>query len=141
MPSKKYYQRNRDVYLQNQRDFYEDNKEMIKERARIKYHSLSPEEKEKRNNYAKNWYNNLSEDKKNIKRAYAKKKYHNMNGEELQKFKEYQKNYQKMYCEKKKQELENIKKEQGFQPLNLLVKNLSYTNFLSIISISLVDNT
>ena len=36
-----------------------------------------------------------------------------MSGEQLHKHKEYQKNYQKIYCEKKKQELKNIKKEQG----------------------------
>ena len=36
-----------------------------------------------------------------------------MNNEELQRHKEYQKYYQKMYHEKKKQDLENIKKEQG----------------------------
>ena len=36
-----------------------------------------------------------------------------MTDNEKQKYKEYQKNYQKMYQEKKKQELENIKKAQG----------------------------
>ena len=36
-----------------------------------------------------------------------------MNDEQMQKRKEYQKNYQKMYSAKKKQELENSKKEQG----------------------------
>ena len=36
-----------------------------------------------------------------------------MNDEKMQKHKEYQKNYQKMYRPKKKQELENSKKEQG----------------------------
>ena len=36
-----------------------------------------------------------------------------MNDEQMQKHKEYQKNYQKMYHAKKKQELENSKKEQG----------------------------
>ena len=40
---------------------------MIKEQARIKYNSLSPEEKNKRSEYAKNCYNNLPEDKKNVK--------------------------------------------------------------------------
>ena len=35
-----------------------------------------------------------------------------MNDEQMQKHKEYQKNYQKMYRAKKKQELENSKKEQ-----------------------------
>ena len=46
---------------------------MIKEQARIKYNSLSPEEKNKRSEYAKNWYNKLPEDKKDVKREYVKK--------------------------------------------------------------------
>ena len=41
---------------------------MIKEQGKIKYYKLSPEEKNKRNEYAKNWYNNLPEDKKKTKR-------------------------------------------------------------------------
>ena len=64
MPTKIFYQRNRETLLKKQRDFYENNKELIKEQARIKYHSLSIEEKNKRNEYAKNWYNNLLDDKK-----------------------------------------------------------------------------
>ena len=46
-------------------------------------------------------------------RANAKNRYHNMNHEQMQKHKEYQKNYQNIYRAKKKQELENSKKEQG----------------------------
>ena len=64
MPTKIFYQRNRETLLKKQRDFYENNKELIKEQARIKYHSLSIEEKNKRNEYAKSWYNNLPDDKK-----------------------------------------------------------------------------
>ena len=64
MPTKIFYQRNRETLLKKQRYFYENNKELIKEQARIKYHSLSIEEKNKRNEYAKNWYNNLPDDKK-----------------------------------------------------------------------------
>ena len=52
MPTKVFYQVHREGLLQNQRDFYGNNKEMIKEQARIKYHSLSPEEKNKKNEYA-----------------------------------------------------------------------------------------
>ena len=112
MPSKIFYQRHRKELLQKQRDFYETNKELIKQQARIKYLSLSPEEKVKRSEYPKNWYNNLPDDKKNIKREYGKNRYHNMTDEEKQKYKENQKNYQKMYREKIKEELENIKKAQ-----------------------------
>ena len=64
MPSRIYYQSNKENYSQYQRKFYNDNKETIKEQARIRYKNLSPEEKQKRNEYAKNRYNNLSEDKK-----------------------------------------------------------------------------
>ena len=99
MPTKVFYQVHREGLLQNQRDFYGNNKEMIKEQARIKYHSLSPEEKNKKNEYAKNWYNNLPEDKSNVKREYAKNKY-NMTDEEMQKHKEYQESYQKLYRKK-----------------------------------------
>ena len=42
-------------------------------------------------------------------RANAKNRYHNMNHEQMQKHKE----YQNIYRAKKKQELENSKKEQG----------------------------
>ena len=62
MPTKVFYQVHREGLLQNQRDFYGNNKEMIKKQARIKHHSLSPEEKNKKNEYTKNWYNNLPED-------------------------------------------------------------------------------
>ena len=99
MPTKVFYQVHREGLLQNQRDFYGNNKEMIKEQARIKYHSLSPEEKNKKNEYAKNSYNNLPEDKSNVKREYAKNKY-NMTDEEMQKHKEYQESYQKLYRKK-----------------------------------------
>ena len=75
---------------------------MLKEQARIKYHSLSSEEKVKKSKYAKKWCNNLSDDKKAIKRDYAKNRYHNMTDEEMQKYKEYQKNYQTLYWKKKK---------------------------------------
>ena len=95
------------MFLQMQRDYYQKNKEAIKE------DNLSPEEKDKRSKYAKNWYNNLSEDKKNEKRAYGKNRYHNMSEHKKQELEEYQKLYQKMYRAKKKQELQSIKKEQG----------------------------
>ena len=48
MPTKVFYQVHREGLLQKQRVFYGNNKEMIKEQARIKYHSLLPEEKNKK---------------------------------------------------------------------------------------------
>ena len=38
MPTKVYYQKNKETLLKMQRDYYENNKEAIKERVRIKYH-------------------------------------------------------------------------------------------------------
>ena len=79
---------------------------MIKNLAKIRYHNISPEEKNKRSENAKKWYNNLLEDKQIIKREYAKNRYHNMTVEHMQKHKEYQKNYQTMYWGKKQQEFQ-----------------------------------
>ena len=95
------------------RNYYQANKEKLKERAKIRYFNNSIEENEKSKEYYRNWYSNLDKDKKNQIRANAKNRYHNMNDEQMQKHKEYQKNYQKTYRAKKKQELENSKKEQG----------------------------
>ena len=44
-----------------------------------------------------------------------------MSNEKLQKHKEYQKNYQKIYRKKKKQELQNNKKEQGNSDKNVVL--------------------
>ena len=55
MPTKEYYQNNKETLLKRQRDYYENNKEAIKERVRIKYYSLSTEEKMKKREYARNW--------------------------------------------------------------------------------------
>ena len=51
-----YYQRNREVILNRAKDYYENNKELLRERER-----------------AKNKYSELSEKEKNIKREYGKK--------------------------------------------------------------------
>ena len=71
-----YYQRNGEVILNRAKDYYENNKELLKERER-----------------AKNKYRELSEEEKSIKREYGKKLYHNMSEEDKEKLKEYQKNY------------------------------------------------
>ena len=51
-----YYQRNREVILNRAKDYYESNKELLRERER-----------------AKNKYRELSEEEKNMKREYKKK--------------------------------------------------------------------
>ena len=67
-----YYQRNRDG--NRAKDYYENDKERLREQARDKYKNLSEEEKKK-------------------KREYETKRYCNMSKEEKQKLKEYQINY------------------------------------------------
>ena len=121
MPTKIFYQKHRKTLLKKQRDFHHNNKEVIKEQARIKYHNLSTEEKNKTSEFAKKWYNGLPDDKKNIKREYGKNRYRNMTDEEMQKHKAYQKINQKMYREKKKQELKNIKRLQDNFDKNAVV--------------------
>ena len=112
MVSQEYYLINRDYYLQHSKDYYNKYKEEIKEEARNSYSSLSPEEKQKKIDYSKNYYLNLPEDKKKEIIKKVKDKYHSMSDEQMQKHKEYLKNYQKLYRAKKKQELEYSKKEQ-----------------------------
>ena len=65
-----YYQSNRDVILNRDKDFYENDKERLREQARDKYRNLS-EEKNKRE-YGKNRYLNMSEDKKKRLKEYQK---------------------------------------------------------------------
>ena len=59
-----YYQTNGDVTLNGARDYYENNKERLREQARNKYKNLFEEEKNKKKEYTKNRYNNMSEEKK-----------------------------------------------------------------------------
>ena len=43
-----YYQRNRDVILNRAKDYYENDKERLREQARNKYRNLSEDEKHKK---------------------------------------------------------------------------------------------
>ena len=62
-----YYQRNRDVILNKAKDYQENDKERLRERARDKYRNLSEEEKNKKREHRKNRYHNTSEkDKKRL---------------------------------------------------------------------------
>ena len=56
-----YYQRNRDVILNRVKDDYENNKKRLREQARDKYRHLSEEEENKKKEYGKNRYHNMSE--------------------------------------------------------------------------------
>ena len=48
-----YYQRNRDVILNREKDYYENDKKRLREQARDKYRNLSEEEKNKKENMEK----------------------------------------------------------------------------------------
>ena len=61
-----YYQRNRDVILNRATDYYENDKERLREQVRDKYRNLSVEEKNKKGEYGNNRYHNMSE--KNLKK-------------------------------------------------------------------------
>ena len=58
-----YYQRNRDVILNGAKDYYENNKERLRDQTRDKQGNLSEEEKNKKIEYGKNRYRNMSEEK------------------------------------------------------------------------------
>ena len=55
------------------KDYYENDKERLKDRARNKYRSLSEEEKNKKREYGSNRYRNMSEEKKQRLKEYHKK--------------------------------------------------------------------
>ena len=75
---------NRDVILNRAKDYYENDKELLRERAKSKYRELP-------------------ENEKDVKRLYQRDRSHNMTAEEKQRLKEYQTNYR----ETKKQQHKN----------------------------------
>ena len=68
-----YYQRNWDVILNSAKDYYENDKERLREQTRDKYRNLSEEEKKLKRQYGKNRYHNMSEEKKIRLKEYQKK--------------------------------------------------------------------
>ena len=63
----------RNVILNRAKDYYENDKERLREQARDKYRNLSEEEKNKRREYGKNRYCNMSEEKKQKTKRISKK--------------------------------------------------------------------
>ena len=63
MSNANYYQRNvvTDVELNRAKDYYENNKERLTQQARDQYKNLFEEEKNKKREYGKNRYHNMSE--------------------------------------------------------------------------------
>ena len=52
------------MILNRAKDYYENDKERLREQARDKYRNLSKEEKNKKREYGKNRYHNMPEEKK-----------------------------------------------------------------------------
>ena len=72
-----------DIILNRAKDYYENDKERLRRQARDKCRHLSEKQTNKKREYGKNRYCNMSEEKK-------------------RRLKKYQKNYQKNYRETKK---------------------------------------
>ena len=53
------YKKKRDVILNRAKDYCENDKERLRERARDKYRNLSEEEKNKKREYRRNRYHNV----------------------------------------------------------------------------------
>ena len=60
------------MILNRAKDYYENDKERLREHARDKYRNLSEEEKNKKREYGKNRYCNMSEEKKKRLKEYQK---------------------------------------------------------------------
>ena len=82
MPAGIYYYSDREYYLNISRDYYNNNREYLLKKARDKYYN--------------------SQEEKNKKIEYGKNRYHNMSPEKKLELKAYQKEYQKKYREIKK---------------------------------------
>ena len=68
-----YCQRNRDVILNRAKDYYQNDKERLREQAGHKYRKLSKEEKNnERENMEENRYRDMSEEKKKRLKEYQK---------------------------------------------------------------------
>ena len=70
MDNTTYYQRNREIMLNRAKDYYENDKERLREQARNK--NFSEEDKKKKRQYGKNRYHNMSEEKKHELKKYQK---------------------------------------------------------------------
>ena len=71
-----HYQRNREKLIN--KDYYQNDKERLREQTRNKYRNLSKEGKQKKREYGRNRYRHMSEEKKQGLKEYHKQRYHNM---------------------------------------------------------------
>ena len=66
-----YYQNN-EVWYYRAKDYYESDKERLREQARDRYRTLSEEETNKKREYGKNRYHNMAEEKRTRLKEYQK---------------------------------------------------------------------
>ena len=59
----KYYQRNGRKILHRAEEYYENNNEILREKAKNRYRELSNEEKNTKRKYGRNRYHNMCEEK------------------------------------------------------------------------------
>ena len=63
-----YYQRNKETILNRTKDYFKNNKEVLRKRAKNKQRELSEEDKNIKRDYGRNRYKNMSEkDKERLK--------------------------------------------------------------------------
>ena len=60
------------MILNRAKDYYENDKERLREQATYKYRNLSEEEKNKKREYGRNRYHSMSEEKTKTKRISKK---------------------------------------------------------------------
>ena len=61
------------MILNTAKDYYENDKERLREKARDKYRNLSEEDKNEKKEYGKNRYHNMFEENKQKLKEYQKK--------------------------------------------------------------------
>ena len=71
-----HYQKNRDATLQKSREYYENNKEKRKEYQKDGFHNMTNEKRDKVNEYWRVSYSKLDEEKKIKIRKNARDKYY-----------------------------------------------------------------
>ena len=59
-----YYHKNRETALNRAKNYYENKKEVLREKAKNKYRELSEEEKNIKREYGRNRFKNMFEEKK-----------------------------------------------------------------------------
>ena len=61
-----------EMWHQIEQEYFENDKERLREKARDKYRNLFEEEINKKREYGKNWYHNVPEEKKQGLKEYQK---------------------------------------------------------------------